>query len=233
MAEIKMDISEYEIMKDNKRLLEKALEREQQLSAEIERLNKEKIEALENAKMKVIKIARSERTEYLINISDSEQIYMDIYHALGGYTHSGFYEFKKRISSLDKLFKKETFTNVLSNEITYHGLDDIKAEIRNDIQSQIDEDTKTKLKEADEIISKYAKLMQEADLLRTSENTCKENNRKLNEAHENCLIKINNLKITIQKNKTIIDDIKDVLKDGYGCWGKAILLERIILLVRD
>jgi DNA repair exonuclease SbcCD ATPase subunit len=234
MAEIKMDVSEYEIMKDNKRLLEKALEREQQLSAEIERLNKEKIEALENAKMKVIKISRSERTDYMYMTHYSEDALKELYITLRHSNYSSYPEFILRAPSLlNTIFKKETTTHVLNNEITYHGLDDVRAEIRNDIQSQIDEDTKTKLKEADELINKYAKLMKEVDSLRTSESMYKEGNRKLTDKCDEYLSKINEIDAIMQKDKTIITDIKDVLKDGYGYWGKAMLLEKIMLLIRD
>ena len=54
MAEIKMDISEYEIMKENKTLLENALKREKQLNNEIKKLHEEKIQTFEDAKHKIV-----------------------------------------------------------------------------------------------------------------------------------------------------------------------------------
>ncbi len=66
MAEIKMDISEYEIMKENKKLLENSLEKERELQEQIKKLNDEKTKVLENAKMKVVKISRTEITEHLM-----------------------------------------------------------------------------------------------------------------------------------------------------------------------
>lgn len=76
MAEIKMDVSEYEAMKENKRLLEVSLEKEETLRVEIQDVKNEKIEALkeakkevvtalENAKMKVIKTTQSTVHEFV------------------------------------------------------------------------------------------------------------------------------------------------------------------------
>ena len=66
MAEIKMDISEYEIMKENKKLLENSLEKERELQKQIKKLTDEKVKALADAKMKVVKISRTEVTEHLM-----------------------------------------------------------------------------------------------------------------------------------------------------------------------
>ena len=66
MAKIEMDISEYEIMKENKKLLEDSLNKERELQKQVEQLTKDKIKALEDAKMKVVKITKSEVTEHLL-----------------------------------------------------------------------------------------------------------------------------------------------------------------------
>jgi hypothetical protein len=55
MAKVELDISEYELMKENANLLEKSLKREKKLSDKLDKANKEKIEALKsNEKMVTI-----------------------------------------------------------------------------------------------------------------------------------------------------------------------------------
>jgi len=59
MAKIEMDISEYDIMRENKKLLEDSILKQKELQSQINLLTQEKIKALEDAKMKVIKISKS------------------------------------------------------------------------------------------------------------------------------------------------------------------------------
>tara|TARA_R110000796_G_scaffold181330_1_gene297911 strand:+ start:45359 stop:46231 length:873 start_codon:yes stop_codon:yes gene_type:complete len=55
MAQVKLDISEYELMKENAKLLKESLEREKELSDKLDVSNKEKIDALKsNEKMVTI-----------------------------------------------------------------------------------------------------------------------------------------------------------------------------------
>ena len=55
MAKVELDISEYELMKENANLLEKSLKREKKLNDKLDKANKEKIEALKsNEKMVTI-----------------------------------------------------------------------------------------------------------------------------------------------------------------------------------
>lgn len=84
-----MDISEYEIMKENKKLFEDSLNKERELQKQIEQLTKDKINALEDAKMKVVKISKSEVTEHLLcNRSDENYVFRELLHVLGiNYMH--------------------------------------------------------------------------------------------------------------------------------------------------
>ena len=68
MATITMDTSEYEVLMDKMNLLEKSLEREKELQDKISELKDENIKALENSKMKVVKITKTERFEHLLRI---------------------------------------------------------------------------------------------------------------------------------------------------------------------
>ena len=66
MAEIKMDVTEYELMKDKARLLEESLKREKELNGQIAKLKDEKIQALEDAKYKVVTVTKTEHTEHTL-----------------------------------------------------------------------------------------------------------------------------------------------------------------------
>ena len=78
MAKIEMDISEYEAMKENKKLLENSLEKERGLQEQIKKLTDEKTKALEDAKMKVVKISKSEVTEHLFRKKEDGVVHPDI-----------------------------------------------------------------------------------------------------------------------------------------------------------
>jgi hypothetical protein len=53
MAQVKLDISEYELMKENAKLLKESLLRERELSDENDALQREKLQIMENSKMMV------------------------------------------------------------------------------------------------------------------------------------------------------------------------------------
>ena len=74
MAKIEMDVSEYEAMKENKRLLEDSLKRERELQASIEKLNQEKIKAYEEAQCKIVQYVNTTVVEDLI-ISDWDSLF--------------------------------------------------------------------------------------------------------------------------------------------------------------
>lgn len=151
MAKIEMDLSEYERIQENKRLLEDSLKNERNLKEEITKLQKEKIQALEDAKMKVIKIKKKESTEHLITHYDTDYEVNKILVRLKQlvYTSSNhIYEKNILYDLYDILFKKTT-TCIIDDEITTHGLDEIKSELRIDIEKGINDDIKNKLKDAE------------------------------------------------------------------------------------
>jgi hypothetical protein len=64
MAQVKLDISEYELMKENSKLLENSLEREKKLSEENKVLQQANIDTLKNNEKSVTTIVKSEVTTY-------------------------------------------------------------------------------------------------------------------------------------------------------------------------
>lgn len=74
MAEVKLDISEYELMKENARLLEESLAREKKLSDENSILQKEKIAALKKNSKQVTIVKRVNRHTIIQQLNTSEDI---------------------------------------------------------------------------------------------------------------------------------------------------------------
>lgn len=150
MAKIEMDISEYEIMKENKKLLENSLEKERGLQQRIEQLNKEKIEALEEAKMKVVKISKVETMEHVLVKRDFEDIWGRMREFLLNSFHNNPHQglLTNRVDSylqsegrklIDICFEKTSSSLFSEPTITTHGLDEIKKELSEKLKKQISE----------------------------------------------------------------------------------------------
>lgn len=226
-----MDISEYEAMMENKKLLENSLEKERVLHEQIKKLTDEKTKALEDAKMKVVKTTKSVVTEHLLcKRSDETYVFRELLHVLG--IDYRYVEHIPNYIHFDRLrnafFEKKTSYSTPIEEITTHGLDEIKAEIRNDLKAKMDDETKRKIENAEVALSKNGELLKDVKIL-TSENES---------------LSVNNKKLTIQcdeltKKLTYINDgnetlntIRELLKNGYGFWNKGELLDKIISLIK-
>lgn len=162
MAKITMDASEYEAMKKTEKLLEAALSREVELNDKLHKLEEEKIKAYEDAKMKVVKIIKHETTEHkLKKVADPRPVLVELFHMVDGYrrgesspNHYAMpHEYVWHI--IDKLFYEATTINVDSTETTLHGLDEVKAEIKQQLSDEMSDDIKRKLTEANETSGRY------------------------------------------------------------------------------
>ena len=245
MAKIEMDISEYEAIKENKKLLEKSLENERMLQETIKKLNKEKIQAIEAAKMKVVKTCKHEATEtVLIKRKDTDKIINEI-RLLVSQSEIGAYSFNadkfilNNLSSI--LFEKNKITLPTKIETTIHGLDEIKSELKESLEDEI----KIKIKNAEEIISKYNQLMLEKSNIeeemegvnlrnfRLSDvvSQLKSDNKELQkEIDYNDKVK-HSMQNLITNNKEKINRIKYILSNGYGLFNKSTILNKIIEII--
>jgi len=141
MAKIEMDISEYEIMKENKTLLENSLKNERKLQQEIEKLREDKLRALEDAKYSVTKITKSESTEHVYlrrTFSDptSDMYYQHRRHfaLLEDSLRNGFGATSQNVENLiDFFFEKVTTHSIPVNETIVKGFDEVKEEIRQEM----------------------------------------------------------------------------------------------------
>src|SRR6478609_5647147 len=172
MAKIEMDISEYEAMKETKKVLEQSLERERGLQAQIETLNKEKITALEDAKMKVVKVSKRTITEHLLTKRPAQDVFRElellVWRHQSGHRGGSMADYYS-VDEMARVFFTKTTSQSAGHddEITTHGLDEIKAELRQEIKSQIDGEIQQKLTAAEQSLSKYAEVLARNGTLET------------------------------------------------------------------
>lgn len=156
MAKIEMDLSEFKTMEENKALLEKALEKEESLNNEIKNLQQEKIDILKNAEKKVSKVITKRTEQHLLtkvdevsrdhirrfidmvsNTPRSEMLRFSSTH------HDSVKDFME--SLLKVCTSKTTSFSPDETSVTVHGLDEVKAEIEEDLYNKQSEEVKDKL----------------------------------------------------------------------------------------
>ena len=159
MATITMDTSEYEVLMDKINLLEKSLEREKELQDKISELKDENIKALENSKMKVVKITKTDHSEHLLRRRIDSYTYSRIRSLFCNFqpeypNSTEMFDYDK----LEDLLFTRTHTHSFPQEtITTHGLDEVKEELR----KELDDEIKQKLEIADQKIKESYKINNE------------------------------------------------------------------------
>lgn len=241
MAKIEMDISEYEAMKENKKLLETSLEKERELQNQIKKLTDEKTKALEDAKMKVVKISKSVVTEHLLRKRDDAHVWKELWYLLGiDYRQLPKMPTYIHTDHLSNVFFEKTKSYTMPiEETTTCGLDEIKAEIRDELKSKMDNDIACKIQNAEAALLKNDELLKEIKILTSDNNSYIEKNKKLTEQCDELAKKLTEhddyyaKKFAEHENcNKIIMMIKYTLKNGYGFWNKSKLLDTIISLVK-
>lgn len=160
MAEIKMDVSEYETMKENAKLLQNSLDREKEMQETISNLRDEKIQALEDASKKVVTITKTEHHEVIYNKrSDNEIIDMlsRFCHHVNERGHHGRHrDFGMHPYTVEQLveacFEKISTTSNPTVTTTVQGLDEVKKEMKDKAFDKLSTSTKEKLAKAEVII---------------------------------------------------------------------------------
>lgn len=139
MAEIKMDVSEYEALKKNIQLLEESRVREQKLNLELQELKNEKILNLMDAEKSVSMINKTIREEVIYIERDRKQVQKackmladdrpDFYHQL-----------------IDAVFEKHVKQTVVDATVVTKGFDEVRKEIEEKYLSELSQETQQKLK---------------------------------------------------------------------------------------
>jgi cell shape-determining protein MreC len=233
MAEIKMDVSEYEALKENKRLLEDSLKKERELHEQIKVLSDEKTKALEDAKMKVVKISRVENTEFLYTraydwrekiISFLHSINLD-YRSMMGVSFDNI-----DFQSLSLMFERTKSTFTSPDIITTHGLDEIKEEIREDLKKKMDGDIKNKLERAEEALLRDRELLEENEKLKHENNGLHKMNKELMKHNEEVLSELSLIKDCTK----VIEELKVLLSNSKpGLFRNKKILNKVADIIRN
>lgn len=177
MGKVEMDMSEYDKMQENKLLLKEAIAEQKKLIEENQRLNNEKIEALEAAKMKIVKKSVVETVETKQLISDKYHLYSEINRVLHGMHSpgSGVLIEDEVYNVVMRSFRSDTVS--LSDgkdvKITTHGLEEVKDELKKELQEEFNKDyehNKELAKENTEIRKESSETKSECNKLRKDNN---------------------------------------------------------------
>lgn len=233
MAEVKMDMTEYELLKENKKLLEDALKKERELQVQIEKLTKEKIEALEASKYRVTKIIKTENIDRVYikrNVEESINAFHRIIRSTlnSNSVRTSAFEFTYN-ELIDAIFVKKSVGSNPIIEVTTHGFDDIKAEIREELKNNRDEKDKEKLDHADIVIKESESLRKENTILQTEKNSLVNINRELVVTND-VLTKEYNI---IENNNNKILEIKKLLnRSNINIFNIFGILNKITTILR-
>lgn len=143
-----MDLSEYqEIQKVNK-LLEDSLEKERQLSVQIDKLKDEKMKILRDAEKTVTIIEQIDSVDTIKTLMPSEKILENLWHFFNHHpdrntiSYHPYDEYGRHIiDRLANAFFETQRLELHSQEksVIRKGFDEVEAEIRNEIKSEIRE----------------------------------------------------------------------------------------------
>lgn len=247
MAKIEMDLSEYEAIQESKKLLEKSLERERDLQEQVKKLHEEKIEALEKAKKKIVKIVKTQHREIGLVRREPGDIIRALFRKLGLDTRN--LDLRLPVSDeygrgvienfMDAFFDVTDTTSIIPDEVTMHGLDEIKAELREDIKNQIDKATKRKLEDYDDLQERYNALEDAHKVAIASNKNLEEDNKKLvkinNELEEdiaNERLKLERERSKGSSNQIKLEEIKSEVADASSrLFGKTTLIQNIYKII--
>lgn len=227
-----MDISEYEIMKENKKLLENSLNKERELSLEITKLKEEKIKVLEDAKMKVVKVNKTIIVEHALRKNgNSINTLIDIMikgPIRGDYSRD-FYNFGDRDMIFDRCFELVKTEQTPFEEITTHGLDEVKAELKEEIKKNLDKDIIEKISRAEEIFKEGNKIFDRNKLL-------EQDNKLLVKANEGLIKEMEAIKVESEDYKFInnkLESIRIALSNGWELFNRGKLLDKVLLILQE
>lgn len=246
MAKVEMDLSEFEVLKENKVLLEASLKNERDLREKINLLNKEKIKALEDARMKVVKIVKSEHMEHHYIKRDARKFLIDFCYRFGitdvvnkfNLDRPGAVE-----AVVDRIHNSlfETVTSTTSKfpqEITMEGLDDVRNELKREIEQTINNDITTKLKIADgfedtkqELLLKISDLNNLNDLLNAQNDTLLSSRSQTVEKLKICEEEKRELNKINKQNTELISKIIETINANLGVFSIHKLIPKLTELL--
>lgn len=236
MAEIKMDISEYELLKENKGLLEESLLRERELSEQITKLNQEKIAALEEAKMKVVKITTTRKEEHALQKRNSDDVIRDLrmLFSENDLRHKAMYSgyapnSEGIVAYVESIFfKKVTSYSDGITQVTTHGLEEIRDEIRKELKENLSIEIQSKIAGAEETYHANTELAKRVQELQIEIGTTVQVKNLAMEKNDELTKQVEDLRKTVEAKTYAADAIeylgKLIKQDQWSYWNRGRLL---------
>lgn len=218
MATVTMEASEWEAMKDKERLLKESLKKEQELSETIQKLQTEKVIALEAANMRIVKTIRTETYSAVFELQSPSYAWRIIERFVYN-TKYGNDSIRELISLL---FTTKRTPEILNQEetITYHGLEEIREELREELKRELVKLDEIFVKEANEAILKNKELVTQLEV----EKRLAGYSDYWQKSYEKCSVRLNDNKEKLKaihltlldckrfNKRTTINSIKAILK---------------------
>jgi tetratricopeptide (TPR) repeat protein len=232
MAKVSMDLSELKQMETNAELLKDALKTQKELSAEIEKLQGEKLKILENTKNKVVKVIKNVTEEHVLCTKDDHEVYQILQryqYGMARYLDSPTLADKPKFDAdfiSQYLFDKEIIEREGSTETTFIGLDEVKSELRKDIEKNMDAKTKKKIEEADKAIINQSDLLEKIDKLTSENKVLSEENYEIIKSYEEA----NKLIKELYEIKGKYDRIDRIMQDEFK---KNKIINEIIKVLKE
>jgi len=224
MAEIKMDMTEYNSIMENKKLLEEALEREKELNKEIQKLKEEKIQVLENNSKKVSVITTKKKEHVVRTAYNAEEVFKHILYDLGvSYRTVQNLDFVGVDFNryIDKFFITSVVEEEQDKQIVYKGLDEVEQIVEDKLRAEY----LNKIENADAVLKREVLWRREEESkrleiysLRNSVKELESENKSLKDEIKNLKEKVNDTrKLKELENK--IEKLKKATKGGCGLFG--------------
>ena len=226
MAQIKMDISEYEEMKKNTVLLEESLDREKknaekqaELRRQIEKVREEKMKALEDAQQKIVRTTKTVTREHVVVRPNARDLLNSLYRRAKDAQVTSSLDFTRMRSvpdefNFDNLFEvKVVHSTPNIEEVEFVGLESAKEEIRKEYMNSLDEETKYKLKEFERLHAKDSTASSTIKLL-------EEENSKLDNTVSQLEAELGIAREDIADNREYLDKLWKIITimDSRGLW---------------
>lgn len=238
MGKVEMDLSEYQEIQEHKRALQDALNKQEEMQKEIEKLNKEKIEALENAQYKVIHKTKRHIHKHVASkvpvetafpmlksfvenptrfIGDGDTVQ---FHRLAS-THDGSWKglaYEGLMRSLFTTVESSSLEETVSDK--YTGFDEVKTELRKEIEDQLGKEYKELKEQAKKFNKQEKELSSLAQALAIRDTTITDLNEKLEK-------EIESRKEIENRFSKFLLDINALAKEGWNyIFGKAFKYEK-------
>lgn len=239
MATVTMDISELKLMEENKALLEKALEREEQLKESIELILEEKekaiedkLKAYEEAKMSVAYIKRITRKEYrLQTYHTDDKYYLRLYRECfrqdnNPDTISIF------INKLFNTYSSTTFTENHEDEVEYKGFNEVRSEIKKELELNLSKETKDKIDNYNELSNDYNRIDEYNKLLVNDNKTLQEDFDKMKNEYEKTKITYQATIDELVNKISLISKIERRVNER-GLFNKNTILDDILIYINQ